>query len=252
MSIGVQLYSHGSAAIPASLNPLGGSPPTHRLPLPILPLTRPAIGGSALYIAQDVNQMMYKLSTDVNVLICTPSINVNQLMCILLDSVNILMYIFSGQQMSVKKTARKQAIRWIDTVAQQATGLRQPRGGWIAALRDTLGLSVIQLASRLSISRIAIYQAERNEVKGAITLSQMRKIADAMDADLVYALVPRQPVGEILEAQALRKAEAVVRRAHSHMNLEGQDLSEEKLKERIRDLADDLLRDPPRDFWTVA
>lgn len=153
--------------------------------------------------------------------------------------------------MSVKKTARKQAIKHVDAVTEEANVLKLPVGSWIATLRQALRLPVTSLAARLGISRAAIYQAERNEAIGAITISQMRKIAAAMNADFVYAIVPKESVASTLKAQALLKANALVRRAGSHMSLECQGLSSDQLEERVQDLAEELLRNPPRDFWEV-
>ena len=153
--------------------------------------------------------------------------------------------------MSVKDTARKQYVRIVDRAAEQLRNFHRPKDGWLALLRQALGMSGANVADRMDVSRNAIYQAERNEREGAITIAQMRKIAEAMDAEFVYAVIPKGCVEDVIRAQARRKAEARVRRASSHMALESQSLPREQTKRRIDDLAEQLIRDMPSDFWQV-
>ncbi|HML91245.1 mobile mystery protein A [Methyloceanibacter sp.] len=153
--------------------------------------------------------------------------------------------------MSVKDTARRQYARIVDRAAEQFRNIHRPKDGWIALLRQALGMSGANVAARMDVSRNAIYQAERNEREGAITIAQMRKIADAMDAEFVYAVIPKGSVEDVIRTQAHRKAEARVRRASSHMALESQSLPSEQTKRRIDDLAEQLVRDMPPDFWEI-
>ena len=153
--------------------------------------------------------------------------------------------------MNVKDTARKQYVRIIDRTSEQLRNFHQLKGGWLALLRHALGMSGAHVATRMGVSRNAIYQAERNERDGAITIAQMRKIAAAMDAEFVYAVVPKGSVEDVIRAQARRKAEARVRRVSSHMALESQSLPSEQTKQRIENLAEELIRDMPPDFWAA-
>lgn len=152
--------------------------------------------------------------------------------------------------MSVKDTARKQYVQTIDRTAQQLESLRKPSEGWLSVLRKALGMSGAEVAARARVSRNAIYQAERNERDGAITLNQMQKMADAMGGRFVYAIIPDQGrVDDIIRAQARRIAETRIMRASAHMALEKQSLTSEQTAQRIDDLADELMREMPPDFW---
>src|SRR3989304_2783356 len=71
-----------------------------------------------------------------------------------------------------------------------------PRGGWIRSVRKALGMSTIQLASRLGVTRQAIVDLERREGDGSVTLTTLARAAEAMEGDLFYAVVPRRPVRE--------------------------------------------------------
>lgn len=151
--------------------------------------------------------------------------------------------------MNVKDTARKQYVRIIDRTSEQLRNLYQPEKGWLSILRRALCMSGAQVAARMGVSRNAIYQAERNEQEGAITIAQMRKIAEAMNAEFLYAIVPKGSVEDVIRAQARRKAEARVNRASTHMALESQSLPNERTRQRIDDLTEELVRDMSSDFW---
>tara|TARA_R110002012_G_scaffold29643_3_gene91135 strand:- start:501 stop:968 length:468 start_codon:yes stop_codon:yes gene_type:complete len=152
--------------------------------------------------------------------------------------------------MNVKSTARKQYVQIVDRTARQLASLKQPPEGWLSVLRKALGMSGAQVASRAGVSRNAIYQAERNERDGAITINQMQKLAEAMGGRFVYAIVPDGGhVEDVIRKQARRKAEARIMRASAHMALEKQSLTSEQVTHRIEDLADELVRTMPPGFW---
>lgn len=154
--------------------------------------------------------------------------------------------------MNVKDTARKQYAQIVDRTANQLAILKNPAEGWLAMLRKALGMSGAQVAARAGVSRNAVYQAERNERDGAITINQMHKLAEAMGGRFVYAIVPDDGrVENVIRAQARRKAEARIMRASAHMALEKQSLTSAQTAQRIEDLADELVRDMPPDFWEV-
>ena len=153
--------------------------------------------------------------------------------------------------MSVKDTARRQYVRIVDRAAQQLETVQKPSHGWLSVLRKALGMSGAEVAARMGVSRGAVYQAERNEREGAITINQMQKLAEAMGGRFVYAIVPEGSVEDVIRAQARRKAEARIRRASAHMALEKQSLPSAQTRQRIEELADELVRDMPPDFWEV-
>lgn len=151
--------------------------------------------------------------------------------------------------MSVKETVRRQYIRHADVAAQKVSGIAKPAEGWIATMRKALGMSGAQLARRTGVTKAAIYQAERNEPEGAITIKQMEKIAQALGCRFVYAIVPDASVAEVVKQQARKKAEALVQRASAHMALEKQALPSDQTRAEIERQTDELVRSMPRDFW---
>lgn len=155
--------------------------------------------------------------------------------------------------MSVKDTARKQYVLIVNRTAQKLASLTKPSEGWLSVVRKALGMSGAEVAARAGVSRNAVYQAERNERDGVVTINQMHKLAEAMGGRFVYAIIPEDgEIEDIIRAQARLKAEARIMRASAHMALEKQSLSNEQTRQRIDDLTDELMREMPSDFWTAA
>src|SRR5258708_31843015 len=69
--------------------------------------------------------------------------------------------------------------------------LQPAKGGWVRSIRSALGMTGRQLGRRIGVSQNAISEAERAETEGRITLNTLRKLADGLNCELVYALVPR-------------------------------------------------------------
>ncbi len=117
-------------------------------------------------------------------------------------------------------------------------------------MRKALGMSAPQLARRAGVTKAAIYQAERKEREGGITIRQMEKLANALGGHLVYAIVLDDgDINSRLRNQARAKAEKIVRRASTHMALEQQSLPDQQINWEIEQMVDQFLRNIPPDFW---
>jgi predicted DNA-binding mobile mystery protein A len=120
--------------------------------------------------------------------------------------------------------------------------------GWIRVLRESLGLTAAAFARRLKIAQQNVVKLENSERAGAITLASLRRAAAALDADFVYAIIPRKSLRETISARARELAqERVAPIAHS-MRLEAQGLANRELQDQIEELARDLER-RPRELW---
>lgn len=128
-------------------------------------------------------------------------------------------------------------------------GFARPPEGWIRTLRKALGMSASQLANRVGVGKAQASQMERMETEDRITLKQLRRVADALDCDLHYALVPRRPIAHYLHQQAQKKARMLVDKAHSQMALESQQLPAAGLQRLIDAETARLLREMPRELW---
>ena len=126
------------------------------------------------------------------------------------------------------------------------TRYASPVRGWIKAIRGALGMSTAQLAKRLRVKQPSVVALEQSEAKGTIELATLRRVAEALDCTLVYALIPNQP----LEAMVRDRARAFARRRlepveHS-MLLEDQKVTAKDAEARL----DETVREAnPRLFW---
>ena len=124
-----------------------------------------------------------------------------------------------------------------------------PSRGWLRAIREAIGMTTAQMAARLGVSQPRIIALEKNEARAAITLETLARAAQALDCTLVYALVPNQPLEEILRKQAEKVAEGRIASVDHTMRLENQGLSREDLATERERLAAELLRGNPRRLW---
>ena len=121
-----------------------------------------------------------------------------------------------------------------------------PARGWIKAIREALGMTTAQLAKRLGVRQPSVVAMEQSEAKGSIELATLRRVAQALDCTVVYALVPNKP----LETAVRERAQAFLRARrgpveHS-MLLEAQKVTRKNSKA----LLDEVVRETnPRLFW---
>jgi predicted DNA-binding mobile mystery protein A len=84
----------------------------------------------------------------------------------------------------------------------------RPSDGWIASVREALGLSLRQVGKKMGASGQAIQQFEQAEAEDRITLRAMRRVAGTMGCDLVYVLVPKSGSFQDLAEQPTRERAA--------------------------------------------
>jgi predicted DNA-binding mobile mystery protein A len=124
-----------------------------------------------------------------------------------------------------------------------------PKGGWVKTIRTALGMSSDVLGRRLGISQSAVIQLEASEEAGTASLVSLRKLAGGLECDLVYALVPRTSLDEIVREQALRRARTLVKSVAASMQLEDQGISGQEQNRQVEALARNLLITPSTGFW---
>jgi predicted DNA-binding mobile mystery protein A len=125
----------------------------------------------------------------------------------------------------------------------------RPSGGWLRAIRQALGMTTRQLAKSAGVSQAAVSETERTEARGDITLATLQRYATALDCDLVYALVPRRPLWEVVDERADRIARDQVSRVRHTMALENQSTSNELMEREIADLRQRLLEGKRSRLW---
>jgi predicted DNA-binding mobile mystery protein A len=134
--------------------------------------------------------------------------------------------LFVSKAESLKGLRRRIEREEIDRTFKQYPMLRvdlQPaKAGWLRTIRSALGMTASQLGRRLGVSQNAISEAERAESEGRITLNTLRKIADGLSCELIYALVPRVELDMIVHNRANQAAHRLVTDAAQGMALEDQ------------------------------
>ena len=155
-----------------------------------------------------------------------------------------------GWQMTVARTKRRQAESKINQASKASRAFEKPLGGWLAAFQEAIGMSAPALADRLGISRNSVYSSIEKERLGSISVNQLEKMAEAMGGKLIYAIVPREGDTEhIVMTQARKKAKRIIQRTRAHMALEEQTEGLRSQEEMIGELAYEMVREMPRDFW---
>jgi transcriptional regulator with XRE-family HTH domain len=61
---------------------------------------------------------------------------------------------------------------------------------WVRSMRIKQGLKGFQLAERLQVSAARVSVLEKDEMRGAVTLKMMARVAKAMGCRFEYQLVP--------------------------------------------------------------
>ena len=125
----------------------------------------------------------------------------------------------------------------------------RPRTGWVRAIRESLGMSAAAFARHLGMTHAGVRKLESSEASDVITLASLRKLAQALDCELHYALVPRTS----LKQQKHDRAKAVARerlRPMSHsMALEDQAVQEPLNQRQLEMTVKELLEGSGRELW---
>ena len=127
---------------------------------------------------------------------------------------------------------------------------RPPPKGWIRAIRNALGMSGAQLGRRIGVKAQSVADIEKSEASGSIQLKTLRRAAEALDCVVVYALIPKSSLQDMVQRRARDIAHKEFARIAHTMDLEAQGLSREEREEQIETYIRDHLRE--RDLWEDA
>jgi len=110
-------------------------------------------------------------------------------------------------------------------------------------------MSLETLASRLGISFQSAQKLEKAELRDAVTIGKLRQAAHALDCDLVYALVPREPLEQHVRNAALAAARKEAAAVANTMALENQGLDEDSLDDLAMRLAVEMIARRDQAIW---
>jgi predicted DNA-binding mobile mystery protein A len=90
---------------------------------------------------------------------------------------------------------------------------------------------------------------EQGEVDETVTLASLRRAAEAMDCQLVYAMVPKRPLIDMIRERAETKADEQIAGVNHTMRLENQALTADDQRRQREILIDQLLRGNLSRLW---
>jgi predicted DNA-binding mobile mystery protein A len=125
-----------------------------------------------------------------------------------------------------------------------------PPTGWIKAIRTAIGMSMLQLGKKLSITKQSVQDIERREKDGSVTIKALREAARALDMQLVYGFVPNDGSLEVLiDRKAKELATQIVLRTSNSMKLEDQENSKQRIEKAIQERTITVKNEMPKTLW---
>lgn len=124
----------------------------------------------------------------------------------------------------------------------------RPHRGWVRAVRDALGMSGPELATRMGVKKSTISDIEQSEERRSIRLDTLDRAADALGCDVVYFFVPRTSLEDLVQTRARAKADRHLGRVAHHSRLEDQELPDHAALAQRDRFAEDLV--DRRGLWT--
>jgi predicted DNA-binding mobile mystery protein A len=144
--------------------------------------------------------------------------------------------------------ARKQLDKRLNPLRNSQAFTRPPRG-WIKAVREALGLTSAQLGKRMGVSQPRILEIEKSEKSGSITLDTLERAANEMDCKLVYALVPKIPLQDLVEERAQALAKKQLNTIGHSMALEAQSVLADDEKEQFEIMVRKIIEKAGSNLW---
>jgi predicted DNA-binding mobile mystery protein A len=149
--------------------------------------------------------------------------------------------------------SKKLQIQQLDSVIKEIASLQNApllEAGWVKNIRRTIGMSLVQLANRLGVTKQNVLAIENREQEGTLSLKTLRDVGKAMDMKLVYGFVPTDGTLEaLIDKKATEAATKIVMRTSASMKLEGQENSEQRIQKAIAERADELKRELSKVLW---
>jgi predicted DNA-binding mobile mystery protein A len=125
-----------------------------------------------------------------------------------------------------------------------------PPTGWIKAIRNAIGMSMLQLGNRLSITKQSVQDLESREKNGSVSIKALREAARALDMQLVYGFVPKDGSLEaLIDRKAKELATQIVMRTNNSMKLEDQENTKQRIEKAIQERAVAIKNEMPKTLW---
>lgn len=153
-------------------------------------------------------------------------------------------------QMTTTSSIRERARQRLDerlVALKPESRFTPPPKGWMRAIRDAIGMSGTQFATRLGVKPPSVIDLEKSEASGSIQLKTLQRAAAALDCQLVYAFVPQTSLQDSVDVRARKIAIKALQRVAHTMTLEDQAVSDSDLEARIATYVREHVKD--KDLW---
>lgn len=147
-----------------------------------------------------------------------------------------------------RAAARRQLDKRLNTLRYSDAFTRPPRG-WIKAIREALGMTTAQLAQRIGVSQSRAFTIEKAEKEGSITMDSLERAARALDCRVVYALMPKKPLDDLLEERARIVAMKRLQSTQHTMALEAQSVDASDEEEQLKQMIQRLIEKSGSELW---
>ena len=102
------------------------------------------------------------------------------------------------------------------------------------------------------MTKQGIKKIEERESSGSITIKSLKDVARAFDMHFIYGFVPIQgSIENLVEIKARKLATKIVLRTHQNMKLEDQGNSDERIRQAIEELTNEIKNEMPKSLWDL-
>ncbi len=110
------------------------------------------------------------------------------------------------------------------------SGAPRPEG-WMRAVRQAIGLPAVEVARRMGVTKGHLFKLEESEQQGNVRIGSLRRAAEAMGCELVYALVPSG--AKLASMAAAQRAEEEARAEQAAVERNARRKAKRKQMQRI-------------------
>jgi predicted DNA-binding mobile mystery protein A len=128
--------------------------------------------------------------------------------------------------------------------------ISKPDKGWLFTIRQALGISLEQVASKAKLSKQAIQNLEKREQLGTISMNKLAATAGALNMQMVYFLIPKdESLNDLIEKKAQLLATEIVMRTSQTMKLEDQENDKKRITKAIKEQTKKIVDEMPKILW---
>lgn len=153
----------------------------------------------------------------------------------------------------MKEKNKKLSLQQLDSKLKQFSVIgdfEKPEEGWIMTIRKALGMNIQQLAKRVGKKLVTVREFEIREATDQIRIGTLKEIADALDCELVYTLVPKRgSLEKMVEERAQEVAKKLVAKDPEIRKIKDKPKKERAIKKAASVKAEELKNERPKFLW---